>query len=273
MQIIEGNIRKLSGSLEDEVHYSLPLYNILEAGERIDMNELIGKKIRIRYMGYINSVLSGEKMKKCYGEGLTYKEFMNSPMAVESIIRPELSRIHEGIALRDEAWEREHHLKPHYVYLSYTSGVKVGVTRTTQVPTRWIDQGATLAILLAQTPYRQAAGLIEVALKNQVADKTHWQKMLLNGKAEGVDLRKEKERLIPCIPDELAQYVLNDNTMMHINYPMHCKLEKIKSIKLDKQAVLEGELCGIKGQYLLFTSGEVLNVRSHTGYRIALELD
>jgi hypothetical protein len=270
VQSIEGNIRKMTGSLEDEVHYTLPLFDVLEPSEQIDMNELIGKPIQIQYQGYINSILSGEKMKKAYGEGLTYKEFMKSPLAVESIIRPELSRIHEGIALRDEEWERKHHLQPHVVYLSYTSAIKVGVTRSTQIPTRWIDQGATQAILLAETPYRQAAGLIEVALKAYVADKTHWQKMLKNQPDVGVDLRKEKERLIAFIPDELKPYILEDNTMMHLNYPIRCELNKITSQKLDKVPEIVGNLCGIKGQYLMFEEGHVMNIRSHTGYRIKL---
>jgi hypothetical protein len=31
-------------------------------------------------------------------------------------------------------------------------------SRETQIPTRWIDQGANQALILAETPYRQLAG-------------------------------------------------------------------------------------------------------------------
>lgn len=270
MPEFEGNLRKMESSLEEAVQYHLPLYDVLEPLVRIDMNALLGKPLQLEYQGYINSVLSGKKMTKCYGEGLTYQEFMTSPLAVESIMHPELSRIHEGIALRDEAWERAHHLKPHYVYLALTSGVKVGVTRTSNVPFRWIDQGATQAILLAETPYRQAAGLIEVALKKHIADKTNWQQMLKSEHALQIDLRKEKERLSDLLPDELKQYITRDNTMMHLNYPVLKYPDKVQSIQLLKTPLIEGILQGIKGQYLMFDGGKVINIRSHTGYRVKL---
>ena len=115
---------------------------------------------------------------------MSYDAFKSSPLAVESIIRPELSRIHEGVALRDYDWEMAHHMQPHIVYLSKTAGIKVGVTRETQIPYRWIDQGAVEALILAKTPYRQAAGLIEVALKKHISDKTNWRKMLQNNLSE-----------------------------------------------------------------------------------------
>jgi len=176
---ITGNLRKMSTELVSSVpQYSLTMKDILDPLEAIDVNALIGKEVKIEFEGYFNSVLSGEKMKKPFGEGLTYKEFMESPLASPSIMRPELSQIHNGIALRDYEWEVRHHLQPHYVYISLTSNYKVGVTRTTNMPYRWIDQGATQAIVLAEVPYRQLAGLIEVSLKEHISDKTAWQRML-----------------------------------------------------------------------------------------------
>ena len=175
---LSGNIRKMKSALGDVVQYQLPLYNVLAPNHYIPLNELIGQKIRLTFENAIHCVVTGKKINKTFGDGMSYDAFMNSPEASPSIIRPELSRIHEGIALRDYEWEMAHHMQPHYAYLSNTSGLKIGVTRTTQVPTRWIDQGASQAIVIAETPYRQAAGLVEVALKNHLADKTNWQKML-----------------------------------------------------------------------------------------------
>ena len=165
--IYTGNIRKMRSKLEEQVQYELPLYNVLEQGELVPMNQLIGQDISIRFEHVINCVVTGKKIRKPYGEGMSYDAFMSSPMATPSIIRPELSKIHEGIALRDYEWEMKHHLHPHYVYLSKTAGINVGVTRTTQIPTRWIDQSASEALIIAEIPYRQAVGLIEIALKNQ----------------------------------------------------------------------------------------------------------
>jgi len=267
---VSGNLRKMSSALADVVQYQLPLYDILEPNHFIPLNELIGQEVRLTFENEIHCVVSGKKIKKAYGEGMSYDAFISSPLNVESIIRPELSRIHEGIALRDMAWEMEHHLQPHYTYLSNTSGIKVGVTRTTQVPTRWIDQGATQAIIIAETPYRQAAGLIEVALKSHLADKTNWQQML-KGDANRLDLIKEKSYYSSLLVEELRQWLKLETEETNIIYPVIKYPEKVKSIKLDTHPVITGILTGIKGQYWIFDSNHVLNIRSHAGYRVSFE--
>lgn len=270
MAKVSGNIRKMVSKLDDPVDYKLPLFDILEPNHLVPLNQLIGKPISISFENAIHCVVTGKKIKKAYGEGMSYDAFMSSPLAVESIIRPELSRIHEGIALRDLEWETQNHLQPHFTYLSNTSGLKVGVTRTSQVPTRWIDQGATQAIIIAETPYRQAAGLIEVALKSYLADKTNWQAML---KSEPVhlDLLAEKEKFTSFIPEHLKQWIKQDATETIINYPILNYPEKIKSLKLDTSPVIEGVLTGIKGQYLMLNGQNVINIRSHTGYLVSFE--
>ena len=266
--IYQGNIRKMHTSLKNEVEYHLPLYNNLEDDLLVPMNQFIGEQISISFNGQINCVVSGKRIRKTYGEGMSYDAFKSSPLAVESIIRPELSRIHEGIALRDEEWERKFHLRPHYVYLTKTAGIKVGVTSKTQIPTRWIDQGAVEGVILAETPYRQAAGLIEIALKQYISDRTNWRKMLSNVLTED-DLLLKKQELIDHLPEELRKFVI-DSKPLSIKYPVIAYPEKVTSIKLDKTPVIEKKLLGIKGQYFMFEGGVVMNVRSHAGYFIKL---
>lgn len=268
---VTGNIRKMRTELGNVVQYSLPLYDVLDENEWVSMNELIGQTISIKHSGAIHCVVTGKKIKKAYGEGMSYAAFISSPLAVESIIRPELCRAHLGIALRDLAWEVERHVKPHYVYLALTSGIKVGVTRGTQVPTRWMDQGAVQALIFAETPYRQAAGLIEVALKQYISDKTNWRNMLKNIFTNTATLAKEKSRLKQYIPDELKQFYSDDATVTTIHYPVTGYPEKVTSIKLDKLPEIEKKLVGIKGQYLMFDDNTVLNMRGHAGYQVTLE--
>jgi len=267
----EGNIRKMRTALEGEVQYQLPLYDILDSGEMVDMNALIGEEISISFSGQINCTVTGQKIKKTFGDGMSYPAFASSPMAVESIIRPELSRIHEGIALRDKEWEEAHHNQPHVVYLSLTSGIKVGVTRTTQIPYRWIDQGAVQAILFAEVPYRQLAGLIEVEMKEHVADKTHWQKMLKNMFTNELELDEMKDALLDELPEAYHDFVSDDDTITEIKYPVIAYPEKVKSMKLDKVPIIQKKLMGIKGQYLIFEDDTVINLRSHAGYRVKIE--
>ena len=149
--------------------------------------------------------------------------------------------------------------------LANSSGIKVGITRGTQGVIRWMDQGASQAILLAEVPNRRFSGDIEVSLKRFVADVTNWRKML-SGEPDPVDLIKMKEELSVHVPEELKQYILPDNTVTEIRYPVNKYPVKIKSVKLDKFPVIEGTLLGIKGQYLLLDEDRVFNVRSHEGY-------
>jgi len=266
-----GNIRKMRAELGDVVQYTLPLFDVLKENEWVPMNELIGQIVSIKHNGIINCVVTGKRIKKAYGEGMSYDAFIRSPLAVESIIRPELCQAHLGIGLRDLEWEVERHVKPHNVYLSLTSGIKVGVTRKTQIPVRWIDQGAIKAILLAETPYRQASGLIEVALKEYIADRTNWRNMLKNVFTNTTSLEQEKLRLKQLIPDELKQYCSDDDAVTTIHYPVTKYPEKVTSIKLDKISEIEKVLVGIKGQYLIFDDNTVMNLRSHAGYHVTVE--
>jgi hypothetical protein len=69
---------------------------------------------------------------------------------------------------------------------------------------------------------------------------------------------------------DLQDYAKFDAEILEIYYPMLHNLQKINSVSFDKQPVIEGELIGIKGQYLLFEGGMVTNIRSASGYLIEL---
>lgn len=270
----EGNIRKLKGQLNEtqQVTYQWHQANILDPLPPVDMASWIGKELRLEAAGAIHCTVTGKRIRKTYGDGMSFDAFQNSPLAVESIIRPELSRIHEGIALRDKDWEEKHHNQPHVVYLSYTSGIKVGVTRDTNVPFRWIDQGASGATILANTPYRQLAGLIEVALKDHFADKTLWRKMLTSGnptrEVVGRALLNAKDTAYESCPPEFEPFLDEGEEVTHLHYPGLNFPDKVSSLSLSKIPVIHGELKAIKGQYLLFNDGSVFNVRRHSGYRV-----
>jgi hypothetical protein len=161
-------------------------------------------------------------------------------------------------------------VQPHVVYLAVTSGLKVGVTRETEIPTRWIDQGAWRAIVLARVPRRQLAGQIEVSLKQHVSDRTQWQTMLKNAQPRDIDLREQKQRLAELLPEQLRAYRCPDDTTTELSYPVRAFPPRVKSINLDKTPEVEGVLWGIKGQYLMLRDGRVFNVRKHTGYDVEL---
>jgi hypothetical protein len=170
-------------------------------------------------------------------------------------------------------WAREHDLIDHFVYLAVSGELKVGVTRHHQVPTRWIDQGATEAIILARTPNRHISGVIEVFLKNFFSDKTNWRAMLQNKTIHEANLQEEKLNAYQLLPAELQQYLHSDNQIWKINYPVLTFPEKIASVSFDKDPVISGNLIGIKGQYLMFSDGRVLNLRKHSGYFLEISVN
>lgn len=258
-----GTLTKMKAELRnDEVFYHLRLSN-----ELVELNSHIGKEITLKYTGKIFCINCGKPTKKSFGQGFCYPCFMNSPENAECIIKPELCRGHLGEG-RDIEWEKSHHVQPHYVYLALSSGLKVGVTRNTQVPTRWIDQGASEAIILTETPYRQLAGEIEVFLKTYLADKTNWQRMLKNEVAQGIDLLERKQAVGELLRDDLKQYITPENKVYKFNYPVIEYPKKVVSMNFEKMPEINGILKGIKGQYLLFDNGRVINLRNQSGYEV-----
>lgn len=261
--IYEGVLSKMSTEMGDPIQY----YLVFES-DFINMNQLLNREISIQLKGF--QCLNCGKNKTIFRQGFCYDCFYSSPAVGDWIMKPELSTAHLGIEDRDLAYEQKVQLQPHIVYLALSSDVKVGVTRKTQVPTRWIDQGADQAIVLVEVPNRYLAGITEVALKNHFADKTNWRKMLTNSFVPA-DLSQEKSKVEAWLPEEVREYFYpNQNEIISMNYPVVTYPTKISSLNLDKTPMYSGKLIGIKGQYLLFEGGTVFNVRNNEGYVVQL---
>jgi hypothetical protein len=261
----EGVLNKMQTQFETPIQYFLIFQDSF-----LNVNQLLNKNIEINFVGY--QCLNCGKKKKIFRQGFCYDCFYSSPAVGDWIMKPELSTAHLGIKDRDLAYEERVQLQPHIVYLALSSEVKVGVTRKTQVPTRWIDQGAEKAISIVEVPNRYLAGITEVALKNHFADKTNWRKMLTND-IVFTDLIIEREKLQPLLPNEVQEYFhLEKNDLYEMNYPVLEYPPKINSLSLDKTPNFKGKLIGIKGQYLIFEDGTVFNVRSNEGYIVRIEV-
>ncbi len=249
------------------VEHGAPIRYTFELNDAIIMNELIGKTIRMEWSGRIVCCGCGKTTKTSFGQGFCYNCFTTSAHASPCIISPELCRAHLGEG-RDIEWETTNHNQPHIVYLAASDAVKVGVTRAEQRFTRWIDQGASSAIILAETPNRFTAGTIEVALKSYMSDKTNWQRMLRNEINHDIDLVEEKGIVEDMLPFDLRDYISGDDTIYQFDYPVLQFPQKVKSVGFDKMPVVTGKLVGIKGQYLIFEDQTVINLRKHTSYEI-----
>ncbi|MFB0911393.1 MAG: DUF2797 domain-containing protein [Flavobacterium sp.] len=261
----EGVLTKMQTELGNPIQYYLVFEDSF-----LNVNQLLDKNLEISFVGY--QCLNCKKKKKIFRQGFCYDCFYSSAAVGDWIMKPELSTAHLGIQDRDLKYEEKVQLQPHIVYLALSSEVKVGVTRKTQVPTRWIDQGAIEAVSIVEVPNRYLAGITEVALKNYYADKTNWRKMLTNS-IEPVDLLAERLKLEKLIPSEVQEYFfLNKNDLYEMHYPVMHYPTKVKSLSLEKTPNFTGRLAGIKGQYLLFEDGTVFNIRSSEGYVVTISV-
>ncbi|KLT71758.1 MULTISPECIES: DUF2797 domain-containing protein [Flavobacterium] len=259
----QGVLTKMQTEIGNPIQYYLVFDDSF-----LNMNQLLNKEIEVSFVGY--QCLNCGKKKKIYRQGFCYECFYSSAAVGDWIMRPELSTAHLGIADRDLEYEQKVQLQPHIVYLAVASDIKVGVTRKTQVPTRWIDQGASQAIAIVEVPNRYLAGITEVALKSHYTDKTNWRKMLQN-ETQTFDLIKEKEKVESLIPEEAREYFYSQkNDLYELQYPVLNFPAKVTSLNLDKTPTFRGKLTGIKGQYLIFENGTVFNVRSSEGYVVTI---
>ena len=262
--MFEGVLTKMVTEYAEPIKYYLVLKD-----DFINMNQLLEKRIKIHFIKYecLNCTLD----LPIYRQGFCRNCFFEVPQAADWILRPELSKAHLDEEERDLEYEKKVQLQPHIVYLANSSNIKVGVTRKSQVPTRWIDQGAHEAIEIAEVPNRYLAGITEVALKNHVGDKTNWRKMLKNEVADE-DLVAFRDKLKEFIPEEASNYFIESNKETELTFPVLQYPEKPKSLNLDKTPTYEGVLKGIKGQYLIFEDNTVFNVRSNEGYYVGIDV-
>lgn len=270
--VAQGTLRKMLSRLEQPVAYQIRL------GEhRLDLNPLLEKSIKLQFSGVINCVNCGRKTSKSFNQGYCFPCLQRLAQCDSCIIHPEKCHFDQG-SCREPSWGEQFCMQDHIVYLANSSGLKVGITRATQVPTRWVDQGATQALAIIRVRTRLQSGVVEMMFKQHVADKTNWRDML-KGEPSTLDMPAQAKRLLAECQTDLKELedkfgffaisVLNGIDTVAINYPVITYPEKVSSFNFDKTPVVEGTLMGIKGQYLMLDTG-VINLRRFSGYEVSL---
>lgn len=271
--MIEGNLTKMAVQADSEAQYILRL-----SDHRVALNPLIGKHVAFKFNGVINCIHCGRVTKKSFSQGYCFPCSKKLAACDICIVKPERCHYEQGTC-REPQWGLQNCFQAHYVYLANSSGIKVGITRHSQVPTRWLDQGAEQALPIYRVANRLISGLVEDALKAHVSDRTDWRKML-KGEAEPKDLMQIRDELyekninteqlmLERFGDQAIERLTQEN-LVNFKYPVSEYPAKISSLGFDKTPEIAGELQGIKGQYL-YIDGKVLNLRKHTGYHIAFD--
>lgn len=260
----EGVLKKMQTEIGTPIQYYLVFNDSF-----LHVNQLLNKNIALSFEGY--QCLNCGKQKKIFRQGFCYDCFISSASVGDWIMKPELSTAHLGIKDRDLDYEKQVQLQPHIVYLALSSEIKVGVTRKTQIPTRFIDQGATEAVTIVEVPNRYLAGITEVALKNHYADKTSWQKMLKNDIGIA-NIEEERHNLKQWLPEEVLPFFAEEEKKLILDFPVLEYPKKVKSLNLEKTPRFEGKVIGIKGQYIIFEDNTVFNVRNNEGFVVRINL-
>lgn len=273
--VASGAVRKMKTLLADPVQYTMLL-----GEQEIPLNQYLGQRLQLNYNGLIHCTHCGRKTSKSFNQGYCYPCFKRLAQCDSCIMSPEKCHYAAGTC-REPEWGETHCMIDHIVYLANTSGLKVGITRGSQVPTRWIDQGASQAQPIFRVDTRLHSGLVETVFKNHIADKTNWRAML-KGAAEDRDLDQARQGLMADCAAEIdalqqqfgiqAITVLDAHEPTLIRYPVLEYPTKVTSFNLDKNPVAGGLLLGIKGQYLIFDTG-VINMRKYGGYQLSLTMD
>jgi hypothetical protein len=274
---VTGLLSKMAVELSNES--TTPRYQMVLSEHKVDMNALIGKVIHLTFHGEIHCQNCNRKVKKSYSGGFCFPCSQKLAKCDLCFMKPETCHFEQGTC-REPEWGQAVCMQDHIVYLANSSGIKVGITRNGQVPTRWIDQGATQAIPIFKVKTRFQSGLVEVMFKQHVSDRTDWRKML-KGQAESVDLENVRQQLMVECADEIEVLKqrfgndeivpLNNQDSLTIEYPVETYPTKVSSFNFDKTPEVTGLLKGIKGQYLIFDKG-VINIRKFTGYNVTMRV-
>ena len=275
MSQYHGQVSKMIATLADGS--SLANYQMVLGEERVDMSPLIGQTIQLKFAAEIHCQACDRLTKKSYSGGFCFPCSQSLAQCDLCIMKPETCHYEAGTC-REPEWGESFCMQDHIVYLANSSGVKVGITRVNQMPTRWIDQGAIQALPIFKVKTRYQSGLVEVAFKSQVSDRTDWRKMLKGGN-ESVDLIAKRDELFAACSDQIAELKqrfgddaiqsLEGEKVLDISYPVQDYPLKVKSHNFDKTPEISGVLQGIKGQYLILDTG-VLNIRKFSGYHITM---
>lgn len=274
-----GEVKKLKGVLASPIEYYLPIGNT-----DIPLNSYLGKEISLKYLNEIRCQACQQVTSKSYSQGYCFPCSQSLARCDLCIVRPERCHFSLGTC-REPEWGEAHCMVPHIVYLANTSGIKVGITRETQIPTRWIDQGAVAAIPMFKVATRHLSGLIEVILAKHIQDKTDWRKMLKGEPPEQNLISVKKSLWQTCETDILKavkkntrdldkfEYLGNHkDNILSLQYPVLQYPSKVTALNLEKLSSIRGTLQGIKGQYLILSTG-VLNIRNLTGVLVEISVE
>ncbi len=236
------------------------------------LNDRLGQAVTLELHAPYHCIHCGKTARKLFGGGHCYDCFSALARCDLCVMSPERCHFAAGTC-REPEWGEAFCMQPHVVYLSNTSGPKIGITRADRVLRRWLDQGATQALVIGQVATRHAAGLVEAHFKRTMNDRTDWRR-LVSGRGVEADLvalaqQLYQDKTAPAMQwgHSVGEYI---SGLVNIEYPL-LGYSPPQQVPLTlEQPTYTDNLVGIIGQYLLFSRG-ALNLGAYRGMQLSIE--
>ena len=243
-------------------------YALLLDEQRISLSAQVGQSIRLKFLGQSTCGNCHVSVNKLEGGGYCKNCFFSLARCDRCFVSPERCHFAQGTC-REPQWGESYCMQPHVVYLANSSGPKVGITRADRNFYRWLSQGAVQGMVIAHAKTRRDAGLLEVAIKSKVSDKTNWRRMV-SMQPQNLDLLQLARQLQSAI--ELPEGTQWVSAMIghDLAYPIQSHAPAQRLIISETNPELLDNLHGIKGQYLLLSQG-AFNVAAHGGMTVEVE--
>jgi len=254
-----SSVKTISFDLS-HLHFRLAQRCVSYSIQNLHLNSYIGHTIVIDGPVYTRCLGCRSVYKKLYKRGYCYLCFNNLAVCDLCVLQPHRCHFHLNTC-REPDWGIKHCFQPHYVYLSYTDKVKIGITRVHNLTTRMMHQGAIACLPVLLVPSRKIAGLIEISVKEHFSMTTAWKGMLNSRDVDADVLYASRDLFYREFDHNAYQHVIPTwyKDVIRISYPLSCDVTT--SIL---QLPIHDRLVGLKGMYMIFENG-VFNMRRLAG--------
>jgi len=236
----------------------------------IDLAGLVGDEIRV-------DIQPGFRCQHCgdQADNSPCQECQSKPPFQQCVFTPGTSCTYQDCPF--PSFKRRSCAHNFVVYLVAKDSVKAGITQADRAVSRWAEQGATHGMIIARTPNRRVAGIVEDALETVVSTEStkEWYEPLDEPKhalMEAVDSCRDAltEPLKPFSTLPTDETALKDRI---VQVPVHftgddATVRTLPEISVDEG--LQSAVLGVRGQ-IVATEDAVVNFDHLKGKQVTVE--
>ena len=247
-----------------------PRLYLADTEEPIDLAGLVGEEIRVE-------IRPGFRCQHCgtRADHSPCQECRSKPPHQQCVFTPGTSCTYQDCPF--PSFKRRSCAHNFVVYIVVKDDVKAGITQADRSVSRWAEQGATHGMIVARTPNRRVAGIIEDALEAVVSTEStkEWYEPL-DEPRKGLIQAANSCRDVLTGPLEPFSTLVADETTFEdriVPVPVHFIGDDATVATLPELSVGDGlrsEVLGVRGQ-ILATKDAVVNFDHLKGEQLTVE--